>query len=180
VTAVFVLNLLLTQALDQLNALPTIAAEKALLNCCGSRVWAKRIISERPFQSLQQLLVQADNVWFSLAPDDWLEAFRSHPKIGDKKSQQATSTEATNWSEQEQSGVQDASQTIVQLLAQLNSEYEKKFGFIFIICATGKRAEEMLALLRERLGNSPDQELLTAAREQAKITELRIRKLLDQ
>ena len=166
--------------LNHLNALPPAEAEKELFNCCGSREWASKVAKERPFASTEQLIESANRIWFSLQRNDWLEAFRRHPKIGDKKSQQATSTEAANWSEQEQSGVQDASQTTVQLLAQLNAEYEKKFGFIFIVCATGKRAEEMLALLRERLGNSPDQELLTAAREQAKITELRIRKLLDQ
>jgi OHCU decarboxylase len=166
--------------LNHFNALPFAEAEKELLNCCGSREWASKLAKQRPFASTAKLIENADRIWFSLQPDDWLEAFRSHPKIGEKKSQQATSTEATKWSEQEQSGVRDASQTTASLLAQLNDEYEKKFGFIFIVCATGKSSEEMLALLRARMNNSPDRELLIAAREQAKISQLRITKLLNQ
>lgn len=166
--------------LNYLNALSLAEAESELLNCCGSREWASRLAKERPFRSTAQLMESADRTWFSLQSDDWLEAFRSHPKIGEKKTQQSTSAEAAKWSEQEQSAARDAAQTTVRLLAQLNEEYERKFGFIFIVCATGKSAEEMLALLRERINNSPDQELLTAAREQAKITQLRITKLLSQ
>jgi OHCU decarboxylase len=166
--------------LNRFNVIPFAEAEKELLNCCGSREWASRLAKERPFTSTAELIESADRIWFSLQPDNWLEAFRSHPKIGEKKTQQATSAESAKWSEQEQSGIQGASQATTRLLTQLNDEYEKKFGFIFIVCATGKSPEEMLALLRARVNNSPDRELLTAAREQAKISQLRITKLLNQ
>ena len=166
--------------LNHLNALPFEDAEKELLNCCGSHEWTRRLAEQRPFASTEQLIQSAETFWFSLQPYDWLEAFRSHPKIGEKKSQQSTSAAALKWSEHEQSGVRDASQTTTQLLAQLNDEYEKKFGFIFIVCATGKSSDEMLSMLQHRIDNSPEQELLNAAHEQAKITQLRLTKLLNQ
>jgi OHCU decarboxylase len=136
--------------------------------------------NERPFDSVAELIACAENIWLSLAPHDWLEAFRSHPKIGEKKAAEQTSAAAQKWSEQEQSGASNAGQETMQAFAELNREYEKKFGYIFIVCATGKSLEEMLSILRERLGNNPDEELRIAATEQAKITELRINKLLNQ
>ena len=122
--------------------------------------------------------MHADRVWWSLTPDDWLEAFRSHPKIGEKKAGEKVSTQSQQWSGQEQAGVSRASQDTVDSLAALNRAYEQKFGFIFIICATGKTPDEMLAALQERLQHDSDTELRLAAAEQAKITELRLKKLL--
>jgi OHCU decarboxylase len=133
----------------------------------------------RPFHSLDDLLAKADSIWWSLEPADWLEAFLSHPKIGEKQAAQTTSAEARVWSEQEQAGVQSAAHDTMQALAEGNRAYEQKFGYIFIVCATGKSSEEMLAILQERLHNDRDKELRIAAQEQSRITQLRLKKLLD-
>ena len=136
------------------------------------------MVAARPFNNLDGLIADADRVWWSLEPQDWLEAFHSHPKIGEKKAAALTAVEAQQWSEDEQSGIRDSEQQTLNELAALNKAYEEKFGYIFIVCASGKRSEEMLAILRERLENNTDVELRIAAGEQAKITELRLRKLL--
>ena len=154
--------------------------ENELLKCCGSKNWARQLAAQRPFVDVHDLAKKLADVWWSLEPEDWLEAFRSHPRIGEKKAAQQTSTQAQEWSEQEQSVARQSEEQTAQELARLNREYEERFGYIFIVCATGKSAEEMLAILRERLGNGPEQELRIAATEQAKITELRINKLLSQ
>jgi OHCU decarboxylase len=123
-------------------------------------------------------MARANDIWWSLDPEDWLEAFRSHPKIGEKKAAAPVSDQSRQWSGQEQAGVRNASQETVDALAELNHAYEQKFGFIFIICATGKTSEEMLSALRQRLDNDPATELPVAAAEQSKITELRLKKLI--
>ncbi len=165
--------------LEQLNLLPTNEAESEFLKCCGSRRWARQLACARHFASFNELSETADRVWWDLEPRDWLEAFRSHPKIGEKKAAAATSEQSKRWAEAEQSGVGSAAAQTIQALADLNKEYETKFGYIFIVCASGKSSEEMLAVLRNRLGNNPDEELRIAAAEQAKITRLRLQKLLD-
>ena len=134
--------------------------------------------TDRPYKTLETLLARADEVWWSLDRNDWLEAFRSHPKIGEKKTADKVSAQSRQWSGQEQSGVAGASQNTVDSLAALNEDYEQKFGFIFIICATGKTSDEMLSALRERLQHDREAELPIAAAEQGKITELRLKKLL--
>ena len=164
--------------LEWLNSLAAEEAVKELRQCCGSRRWAEQISNDRPYATVAALLARADRVWWSLTPDDWLEAFRSHPKIGEKKAGDNVSTQARQWSGQEQAGVSSAPQQTIHSLAALNSAYEQKFGFIFIICATGKSSDEMLAALQERLQHDADTELRLAATEQAKITELRLKKLL--
>lgn len=136
------------------------------------------MVADRPYDDLNELLTNADRVWWSLNSQDWLEAFQSHPKIGEKKAAAPTTLEAQQWSEAEQSGIRNSGQHSLDELAQLNRTYQKKFGYIFIVCASGKSSEEMLAILRARLGNTPAEELGIAAGEQAKITELRLRKLL--
>jgi OHCU decarboxylase len=166
--------------LNELNSLPAPEAEKELLKCCGSGSWARRMSTERPFVNEKVLIDTADLIWWSLEPRDWLEAFHSHPKIGEKKAAADASVEAQKWSEDEQAGTRDSAQQTMADLAQLNRDYEEKFGHIFIICATGKTSEEMLASLRERLNNAPSEELRIAAREQAKITHLRLNKLLER
>ncbi len=135
--------------------------------------------ARRPFSNVEELTRAANDIWWLLKHDDWLEAFRSHPKIGEKKAAEAVSTESQQWSGQEQSGMRHADNNTVDSLARLNHEYHEKFGFIFIVCATGKSAGEMLSLLRQRLPNDPDTELRIAAAEQAKITELRLKKLIN-
>lgn len=134
----------------------------------------------RPFADLDELLTKAERVWWSLTSEDWLEAFRAHPRIGEKKAAKAQSEEAQNWSAQEQSGVEDAMAETVTALAAANRDYEQRFGFIFIVCATGKGSEEMLAILKGRLQNDAETEMRIAAEEQRKITRLRLEKLLHQ
>ena len=125
------------------------------------------------------LTLLANEMWWSLDQDDWLEAFRSHPRIGEKKAAQPVATQSKEWSGQEQSGMREADQSTVNNLARLNREYEEKFGFIFIVCATGRSAADMLDILRQRLRNDIETELPIAAAEQAKITELRLKKLVN-
>ncbi|HSE16872.1 MAG TPA: 2-oxo-4-hydroxy-4-carboxy-5-ureidoimidazoline decarboxylase [Pyrinomonadaceae bacterium] len=161
-----------------LNSLTADEAVKELLQCCGSNRWAAEIAKQRPFPNEEILLTAASDVWWSLDHSDWLEAFRSHPKIGEKKAADKVSAQSQQWSGQEQSGVANASSEVTSSLATLNSDYEQKFGYIFIICATGKTSEEMLVALRERLQHDPEAELSLAAAEQSKITELRLKKLL--
>ena len=164
--------------LVSLNSLSPSQAEEEFLKCCGSKDWAQQMVAARHYNSLDELITEADRIWWSLGPQDWLEAFHSHPKIGEKKAAAATAVEAQQWSEDEQSGIRNSAQQTLDALADLNRAYEKKFGYIFIVCASGKSSEEMLGILRERLANNADEELRIAAAEQAKITELRLRKLI--
>jgi len=140
-----------------------------LISCCGSAAWANAMFRRQPFTDIHR---EADEVWWSLASEDWLEAFAAHPKIGQKS--------AAKWTAQEQSGMSQAAASTAQEMARLNVEYENKFGFIFIVCATGKSADEMLSILQTRINNSREEEIRIAAAEQAKITHLRLDKLLKQ
>jgi len=162
-------------SLDSLNALPPADAEAAFLACCGSQAWARWMVSRRPYADTADLLATADRIWATLTPADWREAFAAHPRIGDKK--QDGEDRFRRWSAAEQSGASSADATVRAELAEANRIYEDRFGHIFIVCATGKSAEEMLSLLRQRLGNDPDTELRIAAEEQRKITRLRLEKL---
>ena len=137
------------------------------------------MIAARPFANFDELSAKAEQVWGSLASQEWLEAFHSHPKIGEKKAAAATSEQSKRWSEAEQAAVNTAAQQTLQELADLNRQYEERFGYIFIVCATGKSSEERLGILRARLENPAHQELRTAAAEQARITQLRLKKLID-
>lgn len=132
----------------------------------------------RPFNSEAELFAVGEEIWQSLAPQDWREAFSHHPKIGDLTSLRAKFANTRQWSEGEQAGVTGAAEDILHALADGNEAYHKKFGFIFIVCATGKSAGEMLALLQQRLPNDPKLELKIAAAEQAQITKIRLEKLL--
>lgn len=165
--------------LQWLNSLADDQAVNELKSCCGSSRWASEIARRRPYDSFGRLTDVAADVWWQLAPADWLEAFRSHPKIGQKTVGVSASAQSQHWSHSEQAQMEDASANTTSALARLNETYQSRFGFIFIVCATGKSPEEMLAILRERLENGPDEELRIAAAEQAKITELRLKKLFD-
>ena len=164
--------------LARLNALDAAAAQQELLKCCGSHAWAREMVARRPFVATQELLTAADDVWRSLGAEDWLEAFAAHPKIGGKRAAREQDAQAKAWSEQEQSGARDAASVTLDELAAANRAYEERFGHIFIVCATGKTADEMLGLLRARLPNDAGKELRNAAEEQRKITRLRLEKLL--
>jgi OHCU decarboxylase len=165
--------------LSRLNELPEPEATAEFLKCCGSHNWAQRMSASRPFANLEELRKRATDLWWSVESADWLEAFRSHPKIGEKKATAEVSNQSQSWSSQEQSGIASAAASTLSELAQLNREYEEKFGYIFIVCATGKSSDEMLAILRSRIVNIPNDELRVAAAEQAKITEIRLRKLIE-
>lgn len=156
--------------LREFNAADDATARAALLRCCGSKQWAERILVARPFRDPETLLSFARSVWWTLDPTDWLQAFSAHPKIGDKK--------LAGWASQEQNGVHSAPSQILEALARGNEEYENKFGCIFLINAAGKTAPEMLHALHTRLANGSAEELRVAAGEQAKITSLRLHKLL--
>lgn len=168
----------MSEDLNWLNELSPIDAARELLKCCGSRRWASEVAKQLPFASLTELNKASRDAWWSLDRDDWLEAFRSHPKIGERKAESEGSAETQEWSEQEQSAIAHTSSESLEELASLNREYEERFGYIFIVCASGRSSEEMLSILRGRLKNDPNEELPIAAAEQAKITELRLAKLL--
>lgn len=169
----------MSDRLQQLNELGQEEAVKELLKCCGSERWANRLARERPFHDLDSILRASDRIWLALDASDWLEAFSHHPKIGERKAAKEVSEEARAWSEQEQSGARQSSAETMRELIAANLEYERRFGFIFIVCATGKSTEEMLALLNARLKNDADKELHVAAEEQRRITHLRLKKLLE-
>ena len=156
--------------LDALNTLDEDAAVAEFLRCCGSTRWAHAMVRARPFLNLSEMGATADEVWWSLGRTDWLEAFAAHPRIGEPRSS-ATSSD-------EQSGALSASDEARARLAQYNHDYEAGFGYIFIVCASGKSAEEMLAIVATRLMNAPEDELRMAAEEQRKITRLRLAKEL--
>ena len=166
--------------LAELNELTAQDAEAEFLKCCGSQAWAQAMAASRPFATEEELFAEADDASASLADEDWLEAFCAHPKIGEKKAMTAQSQQEQSWSSHEQLAMQSASADTVAQLAEGNHEYEKRFGFIFIVCASGKSSAEMLAILNNRLDNDPQTELSVAAREQRKITRLRLEKLLKQ
>lgn len=159
-------------ALDQFNRLDAAAARAMMFGCCGSARWAARMAASRPHSSPANLAAAADAHWREMRRDDFLEAFRAHPKIGESDSAPAVAA-------REQAGVNHAPARILETLAQCNREYEEKFGFIFIVCASGKSAEEMLGLLQSRTGNARDAEIANAAEEQRNITQLRLRALFD-
>lgn len=162
-----------------MNNLARKDAEAELLKCCGSARWAHAVADARPFESVHELLTKADSVWWSLDAADWLEAFSHHPKIGERTAQKTVAAQSARWSEEEQASASDAAAETLAELVRANHDYERRFGYIFIVCATGKTSEEMLALLSERIHNEPETELRIAAEEQRKITDLRLRKLLE-
>jgi 2-oxo-4-hydroxy-4-carboxy-5-ureidoimidazoline decarboxylase len=149
-------------------------ARQLLSTCCGSSRWIDRMIARRPFGHRDALIGAAREVWFALDDTDWREAFGHHPKIGDREALRTRFAATRSLSEREQAGVSGAADEILDALAEGNAAYERRFGYIFIVCATVKSAGEMLGLLRGRLGNDPAREIRIAAAEQAKITELRL------
>ena len=164
--------------IEQFNRLSQEQARKALLDCCGARGWAKQVLAMRPFPDLGTVLDTADKVWMGLEREDWLEAFRHHPAIGEKQAKAKQSAAARRWSAGEQSAAKKASPEELEALAAANCEYRAKFGHVFLICATGKSSEEILKNLRERMSNDPEAEFRIAAEEERKITRLRLEKLL--
>jgi 2-oxo-4-hydroxy-4-carboxy-5-ureidoimidazoline decarboxylase len=159
------------------NGTDEAAAIEAMLACCASRRWAQAMVALRPFSGVESLSLTADEVWSTMEESDWMEAFAAHPRIGERKAT-AQKTTAAAWSEQEQSTTVHAAQQALADLAQGNALYEQRFGFTYIVCATGKSAEEMLAILERRLMNDRETELREAAEQQRQITQIRLGKWL--
>lgn len=164
--------------LEELNHLPIQTLKEALQKCCGASNWINKMAQAFPINDLESLLGRAEKEWDDCAAEDWKEAFTHHPKIGDIDSLAKKFAATAQWASGEQQAVNTATQEVLTQLANANSNYENKFGYIFIICASGKTAEKMLQLLQERLGNSPATEIKIAMKEQNKITQLRLQKLL--
>lgn len=152
-------------------------AADVILPCNGSAVWATLVAYNRPFDSPAALCAAADRIWRSLPEEDWQEAFDSHPRLGEQKAKVAT-VQSLNWSAHEQSAA-NPDDAVREAMTQGNREYEERFGRIFLLCATGRSAAEMLAILRERLQNDAATELREAAEQQRLITRLRLRKWLQ-
>lgn len=166
--------------LEELNKLPVADASHTFMQCCTSSTWVNKMVAARPFIDAQEMKQAADNAWIGLSVSDYLEAFEGHPKIGDVSSLRAKYANTKELAGNEQGLVKEADDTVLEVLSQGNSDYEAKFGFIFIVCATGKSAKEMSDLLQARLPNNKAQELLNAAEEQRKIFQLRIDKALAE
>jgi 2-oxo-4-hydroxy-4-carboxy-5-ureidoimidazoline decarboxylase len=165
--------------LHELNTLTQPQLKQELLKCCGSSTWVKMMMTYFPVDTMEELLEEAEEIWYECSEDDWKEAFAHHPKIGDVESLTKKFVSTAQWASGEQSGVNTASKETIEALAKDNKKYEDKFGYIFIVCATGKSAAEMLAILQSRLPNTPDDEIKIAAEEQNKITKLRLQKLAE-
>lgn len=165
--------------LRRLNELSESEARQKLLAVCGSKRWANRMIARRPFANVEAIYAAADADWFGLEQKDWLEAFSHHPRIGERNLAQAKFAATAAQSSKEQSGMAGASDDVRAEFAARNAEYERKFGHVFLICATGKTGEEMLGNLRERMKNDAATELRNAANEQSKIVRIRLGKLVE-
>ena len=161
-----------------LNELNPEAAHLAFMQCCTANVWVERMVKNMPFSSIETLVSQADINWQGLTEDDYLQAFEGHPKIGDVSSLREKYRATEKIAAGEQSGVNTATEITLSQLKQLNDDYQEKFGFIFIICATGKSASQMLEILTKRIVNERSDEIINAAEEQRKILQIRIEKML--
>ena len=162
----------------QLNQLPNADAYRALQSCCVSERWLQYMVSARPFTSVAAVLQQADEHWQQMQQTDILQAFDGHPRIGDVNTLRAKFASTAKLAGHEQAGMSAADDALLLTMKQRNDEYFDKFGYIFIVCASGKSATEMLTILESRLPNDAETELAIAAAEQAKITRLRLQKML--
>lgn len=162
------------------DELPAAEAAEPMRACCGAARWAAEMVARRPFHTVGAVLVEADDVWRSLEPADWLEAFAHHPRVGERVGDVAQNARGAAWSAGEQSGVRDAGDELRARLAAANREYEERFGHIYLVCATGLTADDLLARAESRLTNDAETELRVAAEEQRRITRLRLEKLFAE
>jgi OHCU decarboxylase len=162
----------------EVDDMPAERAAPLLASCCGASAWVRGMLERRPFADVESLLSAADEVWRALGPSDWLEAFAHHPRIGERHAAVAQEARARVWSTAEQAEARAAKATVRRELELNNALYEQRFGHIYIVSAAGRSADELLAILQARLSNDPETELRVAADEQAKITRLRLLKLL--
>lgn len=168
----------MTTTVKDLDSMMPDQARGLFAEVCGSHKWVNEMTAKRPFKTYENVFKAADAVADEMEPKDWLEAFAHHPRIGEKAASAHEKGVAAEWAAKEQSGFDVAPVDMRAALMNANQEYEGRFGYIYIVCATGKSAEEMLEILRDRLGNDPDRELKVAAAEQRKINRLRLEKLL--
>ena len=168
----------MNETLERWNQLPFTDAVDEVIPCCGSKSWAQLLAGRRPITSESSLLAASDHIWRGLGSSDWLEAFHAHPRIGESSTQVPVGPQSQSWSRQEQGQVTTVNQTVKTELAEANRAFEQRFGHIFIVCATGKSASEILAILRRRMQNDGNTELREAADEQRQITQLRLKKWL--
>jgi 2-oxo-4-hydroxy-4-carboxy-5-ureidoimidazoline decarboxylase len=166
-------------SVEGLNALSADRASELFRACCGASRWVAAMVNRRPFFSRHAVLQAADDEWHAMTEADWLEAFSHHPRIGESVAVAGGSATARSWSASEQSAVTSGTEETRIGLARLNHDYETRFGFIYIVCATGRSAGDLLALAKRRMQNDRDSELRVAAEEQRMITRLRLEKLLD-
>jgi 2-oxo-4-hydroxy-4-carboxy-5-ureidoimidazoline decarboxylase len=161
------------------------AAAAQILPCCGSKAWARAIALRRPLRDEAGFMVASDEVWYKLNESDWMEAFSSHPRIGESSARSSSADSAPHgfpslaWAMQEQKQIAEAGDAVKIALAEGNREYERKFGRIFIVCATGRSAADLLEILRRRLQNDAGTELHEAAEQQRQIIQIRLRKWLQ-
>jgi len=168
----------MNKVLARWNQLPFADAVREIVPCCGSGSWAQGLAGRRPIATEALLLASSDEIWRTLSRSAWLEAFDSHPRIGESASKAPVAAQSASWSQQEQNSVSSANNAIKAGLATANRAYEEKFGHIFIVCATGKSPSEILAILQRRMQNDTNAELREAAEEQRQITLLRLQKWL--
>jgi 2-oxo-4-hydroxy-4-carboxy-5-ureidoimidazoline decarboxylase len=159
------------------NSLDAESAVREILPCCGSRAWAEGMAAQRPFASAHQLLAASDAVWANLDESAWREAFAAHPRIGQQNAPGATA-QSLAWSSEEQRAAAAPDAAARLALAEGNRQYEERFGRIFIVCAAGRSAAEILAILQRRMQNTAAAEMLEAAEQQRQITQLRLRRWL--
>jgi OHCU decarboxylase len=169
--------------LDRWNKADESEALRAMIACCGAERWAEAMVALRPIENVMELSLAADRVWSTMEEADWMEAFGCHPRIGERggigeRKAAHASAKSLAWSRQEQSSAEDAEDAAVAELAEGNALYEQRFGFTYIVCATGRSAEEMLKILNRRLANERATELREAAEQQRQITQIRLGKWL--
>ena len=170
----------MSHVLERWNLLPIEQAVKEILPCCGSKAWANGMTARRPFPEEATLLAVSDQIWRNLTEADWMEAFRSHPRIGESRAPVSVPTQSATWSKREQQSLTAAGDAVKIALAEANREYEGRFGHIFIVCASGKSGPEILEILRLRLENDKRSELQEAAEQQRQITQIRLKRWLSE
>jgi 2-oxo-4-hydroxy-4-carboxy-5-ureidoimidazoline decarboxylase len=170
----------MSHVLERWNLLPIEQAVKEILPCCGSNAWANGMTAQRPFPEDATLLAVSDQIWRNLTEADWMEAFRSHPRIGESRAPVSVPTQSATWSKREQQSLTAAGDAVKIALAEANREYEGRFGHIFIVCASGKSGPEILEILRLRLENDKRSELQEAAEQQRQITQIRLKRWLSE
>jgi 2-oxo-4-hydroxy-4-carboxy-5-ureidoimidazoline decarboxylase len=169
----------MNKVLARWNSLDPASAAREALPCCGSQAWAATLASRRPITDERSLIDTSSSIWLGLSEDAWQEAFNSHPRIGERRAEVHATEESLRWSVQEQSTALSENDAAKLALEEANQRYEQKFGRIFIVCATGKTAPEILAILETRMKHDAATELREAAEQQRQITELRLRRWLE-